>query len=425
MEILIIFLLILINGFFSMSEIALVSSKRLRLESAAKAGKKGAATALALASSPNTFLSTVQIGITLIGLLTGIYSGENITNDMEAYLRQFEVIRSIADGLAVAIILIIITFFTLILGELVPKRLGLANPEGISLLVAPVMKFVSMVAYPFVWILTKTTDIFLKVFNIKVNQTSITEEEIKAIVQEGTQGGEILEIEQSIVERVFMLGDRKIRTLMTPRNEIIYMHVNADLDAVRQAVGKDLHRVYPVFEKNRDNVVGVASLKDLFLASHSQDFRLQDHTRPAHYLPDTTSAYKALEKFKASRMHYALVIDEYGSIVGIVTLDDILQALVGDASQFHQEEYDVSRLDDGSWIIDGHYPFSEFLIHFDITDVENQDEIITVAGLILDILRDIPKVGEVMEWKGLILEVVEMENARIRKVRVRQGHRSE
>lgn len=220
-----------------------------------------------------------------------------------------------------------------------------------------------------------------------------------------------------------MLGDRKIRTLMTPRSEVVYLHVDADLDGVRQAVAKHLHRVYPIFEKNRDNVVGVASLKDLFLAGDSLDFRLRDYTTPAHYLPDTTSAYKALEKFKESRLHYALVINEYGSVVGIITLDDILQALVGDASQFHQEEYNISRRADGSWLLDGHFPFSEFLIHFDINDVENQNEIVTVAGLILDILRDIPKVGEVMQWKGLVLQVVEMDNARIKKVLVRREQR--
>ena len=236
-------------------------------------------------------------------------------------MNQFEELRPVADGLAVTIILITITFFTLILGELVPKRVALANPEGISLFVAPAMKFLSQLAYPFVLILTTTTDIFLKAFNIKVNEGSVTEEEIKAIVQEGTQGGEILEIEQSIVERVFMLGDRKIRTLMTPRSEIIYLHINADLDAIREIVGKDLHRVYPVFEKSRDHVVGVASLKDLFLASHSEQFRLGDYTKPAHCLPDTTSAYKALEKYKACI--YALVINEYGSIFGIITLDVI------------------------------------------------------------------------------------------------------
>lgn len=406
-----------------MSEIALVSSKKIRLESAVKNKRKGAATALELSLAPNVFLSTVQIGITLIGLLTGIYSGESITNDLESYLYQFEVVRPIADGLAVVIILVAITFCTLVLGELVPKRLGLANPEGISLLVAPIMKFLSKLAYPFVWILTRVTDMFIRLLNLKVKEGNITEEEIKAIVQEGTEGGEILEIERSIVERVFMLGDRKLRTLMTPRSEVVYLHIDADFDSVRQTVAKELHRIYPIFERTRDNVVGVAALKELFLASHSDDFQLRDYTRPAHYLPDTTSAYKALEKFKASRVHYALVIDEYGSIVGIITLDDILQALVGDASQFHQEEYDISPLDDGSWIIDGHFPFSEFLIHFDINDVENQDEIVTIAGLILDILRDIPKVGEVMKWKGLILEVVEMDNARIKKVLVRREQR--
>ena len=209
---------------------------------------------------------------------------------------------------------------------------------------------------------------------------------------------------------------------MTPRRDVIYLDIDADFDAVRKTVGKDLHRVYPIFEKVRDNVVGVVGLKELFLANQSDNFRLRDYTRPAHYLPDTTSAYKALEKFKASRVHYALVIDEYGAVVGIVTLHDILQALVGDASQFHQEDYDISRLDDGSWVIDGHYPFSEFLIQFGIDDVENSDEIVTVAGLVLDILRDIPKEGEAMEWKGLSLKVVEMENARIKKVLVRQDH---
>lgn len=201
---------------------------------------------------------------------------------------------------------------------------------------------------------------------------------------------------------------------------MVYLDIDADLDAVRQTVAKDLHRIYPIFEKVRDNIVGVVALKELFLANQSDDFRLRNFTRPAHYLPDTTSAYKALEKFKASRVHYALVIDEYGAVGGIVTLDDILQALVGDASQFHQEDYDITRLDDGSWVIDGHYPFSEFLIQFDINDIQSTDDIVTVAGLVLDILRDIPKEGEVMEWKGLSLKVVEMENARIKKVLVRQ-----
>ena len=215
MEILIIFLLVLVNGFFSMSEIALVSSKKIRLESAVKSKKRGAATALELSLAPNVFLSTVQIGITLIGLLTGIYSGESITDDLESYLCQFELFRPVADGLAVAIILVTITFVTLVLGELVPKRLGLANPEGISLLVAPIMKFLSKLAYPFVWILTRVTDIFIRLLNLKVKEGNITEEEIKAIVQEGTQGGEILEIERSIVERVFMLGDRKLNTYGT------------------------------------------------------------------------------------------------------------------------------------------------------------------------------------------------------------------
>jgi putative hemolysin len=423
MELLIILMLIILNGVFSMSEIALVSSKRVRLEAAAKAGKKGAATALDLASSPNRFLSTVQIGITLIGLLTGIYSGENVTNDLEAHLVQFEAVRPIADGLAVTGVLVAITFSSLVLGELVPKRVGLANPERIARFVAPLMKFLSKITYPFVWILTRTSDVILKILSINPSkENNITEEEIKAIIQEGTQGGEIQKVEQDIVERVFMLGDRKVSSLMTTRGDLTFINVKDNFDTVRNTVNKDLHRIYPVFEQDKDNVLGVVMLKDLFVGFQSNNFNLRNYLKPAHYLAESTSAYTALEKFKTSKIHYSLVTNEYGLVLGIVTMDDILKALVGDVSEFYTEDYQLSQREDGSWLIDGQYPLSEFIMHFEVTNTSKVANINTVAGLILYELNHIPKAGEKIMWNGLEFEVIDMDNIKIDKVLVkRQG----
>lgn len=421
MELLIILLLILLNGVFSMSEIALVSSKKIRLEAAAKAGKKGAATALELSESPNRFLSTVQIGITLIGLLTGIYSGENITNDLEKSLEQFEPIREIADGLAVAIVLVGVTFFSLILGELVPKRIGLTNPEGISRVLAPIMKVLSKITSPFVWVLTNTSDLILKVLNIKKSKdNNITEEEIKAIIQEGTQGGEIQKIEQDIVERVFLLGDRKISSLMTTRNDVTFLDIDCTFDEIQQTVNQDLHRIYPVFQNDKDNLLGVVSLKDLFLAFQKDDFNIIAHVKAANYLTENTSAYKALENFRKSKVHYALVTNEYGLVIGIVTMDDILKALIGDVSEFYSEDYQLTKREDGTYIIDGQYPLSEFFLHFHIEDVKSLRNVNTLAGLILAELHHIPKVGEKIRWNDFELEVIDMDNIKIDKILVRR-----
>jgi len=420
MELLIILMLILLNGVFAMSEIALVSSKKVRLEAAAKSGKKGAATALKLSLAPNRFLSTVQIGITLIGLLTGIYSGENITNTLEAYLVQFEPVKEIADGLAVTIVLVAITFSSLLLGELIPKRIGLANPERIARFVAPLMKFLSTITHPFVWILTNTSDIILKILNIDTSKKNkITEEEIKAIIQEGTQGGEIQKIEQDIVERVFMLGDRKINSLMTNRTDLTFININNDFKLVRDTINKDLHRIYPVVENDKDNILGVVMLKDLFVAFQSDNFNLRNYLKPAQYLTESTSAYKALEKFKTSRVNYSLVTNEYGLVIGIITINDILQALVGDVSEFYMDDYQLSQREDGSWLVDGQYPISEFMRQFDIDYINKASNISTVAGVVLWELNHIPKIGEKIVWNGLELEVLDMDNIKIDKILVK------
>lgn len=420
-EILVILGLILINGVFSMSEMALVSSKKVRLEAAAKSGVKGAKTALNLYLSPTYFLSTVQIGITLIGLLTGIFSGENLTNDLERYLEQIPAVAPIADELAIAIVLLSVTFCSLVLGELIPKRIGLSNPEGISRVMAPFMKILSKITFPFVWILTKTSDIILTILNLKKSkENNITEEEIKAIIQEGTQGGEVQKIEQAIVERVFALGDRKIASLMTNRSDLIFINANDSMTTIRETVKDDLHRIYPVYEKDKDKILGIITLKDLYIGTQSGDFDMRKHLKSANYLDQYTTAYKALENFKNSGIHYSLVTNEYGLVLGIITMDDILKALVGDVSEFYREDFPLIQREDGSWLMDGQYPIAEFLLHFDINKTEELDEINTLAGLILNQLKRIPKTGEKVKWQGFQLEVLDMDGVKIDKVLVKR-----
>ena len=349
MEILIILFLILLNGVFSMSEIALISARKNRLETAAKKGNKNAKVALALANSPNEFLSTVQIGITLIGILTGIYSGDKITRDVQSFVASFEVLQAHSESIAVGIVVIVLTFFSLVLGELLPKRIGLNHPEGIAKAVAVPMKLVSVVTMPFIWLLTISTDFLLKVLQIKPSADGkVTEEEIKAIIKEGTEVGEVQEIEQDIVERVFHIGDRKVNSLMTHRRAVDYLSYNDSLETIKKKVLNDLHSVYPVCADNLDEVEGVVSLKDLFVGFEQGDFNLEAITTDSVYFIEHTSAYKALETFKKSKVHYALVTDEHGIFQGIITLNDILEALVGDAADFYQDEFKLVAREDGS-----------------------------------------------------------------------------
>jgi putative hemolysin len=403
-----------------MSEIALISARKNRLESAAKKGNTSAKTALDLANSPNKFLSTVQIGITLIGILTGIYSGDKITTDVQAFIAGFEVLKPYANSIGVGIVVVILTFFSLVLGELLPKRIGLNHPEAIAKAVAVPMKIVSIVTAPFIWLLMTSTDFILKILNIKPTADGkVTEEEIKAIIKEGTEGGEVQEIEQDIVERVFHIGDRKVNSLMTHRKSLVYLSIeDDDMAALKVKMLDELHSVYPVCEDNLDEVVGVAFLKDLFANFEKGKFNLRDITKEPVYLIEHTSAYKALEIFKKSKVHYALVTDEHGVIQGIITLNDILEALVGDAADFYEEEFQLIAREDGTWLVDGHYSLHDFLTYFDLDDLINDYEVTTVSGLIMTEMSYIPKVGEQLIWNKMKLEVIDMDGVKIDKVLV-------
>ncbi len=423
MEIIIIILLILLNGVFSMSEIALISSRKSRLESEAKKGSSSAKAALDLANSPNTFLSTVQIGITLIGILTGIYSGDSITRDLQTFLEQISFFAPYAKSLAVVIIVILVTFFTLILGELVPKRIGMNYPESIAKIVALPMKFISTVTAPFIWLLTSSTDFLLKVLGIKPNEEGkITEEEIKAIIKEGTEGGEVQEIEQDIVERVFHIGDRKINSLMTHRKSVAYLSLEDSLDQIKQKILDELHSIYPVCQRNDlDDVVGVVYLKDLFANFEKRtDFDLREILHEPAFFIEHTSAYSALDAFKKSKVHYALVTDEFGVTQGLITLNDILEALVGDASDFYQDEFQLVEREDGTWLVDGHYSLHDFLTYFELDELIAEYEVTTVSGLLITELGHIPKQGTKVIWNKFEFEVIDMDGVKVDKILIKQ-----
>ena len=417
-EILIILGLILINGLFSMAEIALVSARKARLEGQANKGDKRAKEALDLAEHPDKFLSTVQIGITLIGILTGIYSGEKLKSDFVIFLNKFELIQPYSNGVATTIIVIIITYFSLVLGELLPKRIGLSRPEAIAKLVAAPMRMVSLATYPFIWFLSKSTHFLVKLFNIKAKDNQVTEEEIKAIISEGTEQGTIEEAEQEIIERVFHLGDRNITSLMTHRSDIIWFDINDNEVSIREKIIHEPHSAYPVCDNDIDNIKGIISLKDLYVANDLSAFK--QSMKPALFVPANNTAYILLEKFKEKKLHACFIVDEYGSVQGMITLNDILEAIVGDLPQQDMQDYEIVEREDGSYLVDAQIPFYDFLSRFEKTEWmhEGEQEFDTLAGFILHKLERIPRTGDKMEWQGFTIEIMDMDAQRIDKVLV-------
>ncbi|MBC8046844.1 MAG: HlyC/CorC family transporter [Fimbriimonadaceae bacterium] len=419
-ELFIIFILICINGIFAMSEIALISVRRSRLETAAKKGDKRAKTALQLQENPTKLLSTVQFGITLTSILTGIFSGGHIKDVVAGWYASFGMVESYAESFALATVVVIITTFSLIIGELVPKRIGLTFPEGISKVMAAPMLFISTVAKPFIWFLTKSSDFIIRILSIKASDDeSVTEEEIKAIIQEGTDTGAIEEIEQDIMERVFHLGDRKIGSLMTHRNEIIWLDVNEPTDKVRDDIESEIHSIYPVCDGDLDKTLGLVSIKDLFIANTRNNFHaIKDFVKPILFLPENNTAYSVLEKFKESKVHYALVIDEYGAVQGLVTINDILEALVGEFDELNIPEAGIIERQDGTFLVDAGIPFYDFLKYFEIEefdDLEGQT-FNTLAGMLIHELKHIPAEGEKIKWKSYEFEIMDMDSSRIDKV---------
>lgn len=419
MEIFILAGLILLNGLFSMAEIALVSARKSRLEAQANKGDKKAREALGLANKPETFLSTVQMGITVITLLTGIYSGEKLTDDFAEWLRQWPSLINYSDEIATTFVVIIITFFSIIFGELVPKRLGLSRPEMIAKAAAAPMRFISLVTHPFIWLLSRSSNLIVKIFGIKQNDNQVTEEEIKAIISEGTEQGTIEETEQEIIERVFHLSDRNITSLMTHRSDIIWFNLDDSEETIKEKINSEPHSIYPICDTTIDNIKGVISIKDLYVSP--DDTLFKDLMRPALFVPENNTAFQVMERFKESQLHSCFIVDEYGSILGMITLNDILEAIIGDMPQPDLLDYEIIEREDGSYLVDAQIPFYDFLTKFEKTEWmnEGEQEFDTLAGFILHRLERIPHTGDTLEWKGFAIEIIDMDSHRIDKVMVK------
>lgn len=423
MELLIILILIILNGIFAMSEIAIISARKARLEIEARKGDKKSQLALEIAESPNRFLSTVQIGITLIGILNGVFGGAGITSDIRLFLNRYPFLQPYSESLAVGAVVLFITYFSLILGELVPKRIGLAYAESIARVMASPMNLLSRITSPFIWLLSSSSNLILKILRIRTDQGSpITEEEIRALVEEGTTHGSIEEIEQDIVGRVFDLGDRKIGSLMTPRQQIVWLDVGDEFAVIKNKIIQDKHAIFLVCETYLDNVAGIVHVKDLLPVYLEREILdLKTYTKPVLFIPEITKAYDVLERFKTSKIHFAVIINEYGSVEGIVTINDIINAIIGGISTSADEfDYEINKREDDSYLIDGQLPFEEFLKRFEVElyNRERHEGFHTLAGFILHQLKSIPKTGEKFTFNGFTFEVVDMDGNRIDKVLV-------
>lgn len=418
-EFFIILLLILLNGIFSMSEIAVISARKTTLSNKEKDGDRGAGVALKLANQPDKFLSTVQIGITLIGILTGIYSGATISGKLAAVFVHFGLSSAWAYPIAQVLIVLFVTFLSIVFGELVPKRLGMSMAEKIASLISRPMTILSRLAAPCVWVLAHSTEAVVHLLGIRETESKVTEEDIKSMVQEGKEDGEVQEVEQDIVERAFMLGDQKVSAIMTHRSDVVALDVTMSASEIRQILNEDLYEAYPVTDRGMDNILGVILMKDIIFHLNDESIDLRQLMYPAVYFYENMSVYKALEQMKEKRLKQAFICDEFGSFQGIVTLRDILEGLVGNIDEIAEEAEIIKREDSDSWLVDGQCAFYDFLAHFDREDLyDNTQTYNTLAGLLIELLRHIPQAGEKTTWKGFAFEILDMDGARIDKVLV-------
>ena len=419
MEIIILFFLILLNSLFVMSEIALVSVRKAKLESMADKGDLRAKRALQLANNPELFLSAAQIGITLIAILTGVYSGERFSVYLVPFFEKISFLKDYAEGISLTIVVVLVTFLSIIFGELIPKRIALLRSEKIAIAVAGPVLFFAKITHPFVWLLSKVSTLFFFIFNIKKSKDdAVTEEEIKTMISEGTEAGTIEEEEREIIERVFHLGDRNITSLMTHRSDIIWFDLEDTEEKIKEKIVSEPHSVYPICDGEIDNIKGIVSIKDLYVTDDMTKFK--EVMKPAMFVPENNSPYQLLEKFKRTQQHSCFIVDEYGSMQGLVTLNDILEAIVGDIPQPDFTDYEVKEREDGSFLVDAQIPFYDFLTRFDKEQWmnEGEHEFDTLAGFILHELERIPHTGDKFDWKGFKFEIIDMDGHRIDKVLV-------
>ena len=420
-DILIIFVLIFFNGFFSLAEVALISARKTRLQTDAKNGSRTAQAALNLQNDPDTFLSTAQIGITIVSILTGIFSGAELSVQFASIISSWGVPFEYCEFIAKTIIVVIATYLSCALGELIPKRIGIDQAERMAKLTAPLMVFFSKISLPFVWLLSKNTEYIIHLFGIHSEDTRVTEEEIKNIIQEGTDAGEVKEVEQDIMERALVLGDQTVESIMTHRGDITFLDTEMTVDEIKDILHDDMHAAYPVINPDDpDDVLGIVTVKDLVLNLWKENFSLQSVIHKPLYFPENMTVYSALEQLKKNKFNRALVCDEYGSVRGIITLRDILEGLVGNIPDQAEMPDIVENADHESWTVSGQCLFYDFLAQFDCEDLYTPD-INTLGGLLLDKLEHIPQVGEQTEWGGFIFRVIGMDGTRIDRILVRKA----
>jgi putative hemolysin len=423
LELIILILLIVFNGLLSMSELAIISARKARLQQMADEGDKGAAKALRLAGSPGQFLSTVQIGITLVGILAGAFGGATVARWLAAQLANVPGIGNYAEPVSVGVVVVIVTYLSLVIGELVPKQLALRNAEGLAARMAGPLTSLARVTRPLVSVLNFSTDAVLRLLQVKpASGPDVTEEEVRLMLAQATEQGIFEPMEEVLVDQVFRLADRKVGALLVPRSDIVWLDVNAPAEESFQEVIESGHSRFPVAEGELDKIIGVVLAKDLLaqnLSGKPLDLRAIVH--PALFVPESMPALKVVERFKQTRSQLALVIDEYGGVEGIVTSGDILSSIVGDIPEVGDETMaQAIQRDDGSWLIDGMYSIEEFLELFDIPSLPHGSEgyFQTTGGFVMASLGQVPKPGDHIDWAGLRLEVVDMDGRRVDQVLV-------
>jgi putative hemolysin len=424
-QILLILALILANGLFSMAEMALVSARKARLQQKADDGDKRAQVALDLASKPSQLLSMVQIGITLIGILIGALSGAEIADGLSGLFALVPFLRPLAHPLALVLVVIVITFISLVLGELVPKRLALNSPEKIALAFAIPMQTVARIAKPFVHILSGTTEAVVRLMGIKLStEPSITEEEFHVLLEQGTEAGVFEEAEQDMVESVLTLGDRRVSSLMTPRHEIVWLDPEDLTAEITQKILTSGYSRFPVAHESLDSILGEVNAKDLLIRSlNGLPFDLKASLCRPLYVPEVMPVLAVLEQFRQEETQMALVVDEYGSLTGLITLNDILEMIVGELPSTETgDDPDAVQREDGSWLLDGMVPIDDLkeLLHLEELPGEDQGLFNTLAGFITTFLGRMPAVADHFTWEGQRFEVVDMDGNRIDRVLIAQ-----
>ena len=418
-ELTVILILIAVNALFAMSEIAVVSARSVRLQQMVHKGSRGAAAALEMIRSPNRFLSTVQVGITLVSIFAGAFGGARMAAELAEWIGGIPVIGRYADTMSLALIIGAITFLTVVLGELVPKQIGLRFAERIATTVARPMQLLSVITGPVVRLLSATTNMILSLMNVQEPvDMSASEEDIRMMAEQSAQAGIIEEAERDMVASIFRLGDRQLGEMMTPRMEIVWLDVNASEEEIRQVLRETDHTRLLVCDADVDHVLGVAHAKDL-LTSYVTDGKLDVKAvmREPLFAPESMAALKALERFKMSGLHMALVIDEYGGIEGLVTLIDILEAIVGDIPTEEEiAESPIVEREDGSWLVDGLVTISDFQEAFDLRSLPGEGNYYTLGGFVIYMLGRVPVSGEHFGWGGLRFEVADMDGNRVDKV---------